>query len=41
MIIEPESFANVDTWIKEYRDIRGQEAAAVLVANKIDLQLSR
>jgi len=40
-VTKPETFANVDTWIKEYRDIRGNEAACILVANKIDLELSR
>ncbi|EGR28462.1 Ras family protein, putative [Ichthyophthirius multifiliis] len=36
-----ESLDNIDKWIKDYKDNRGTEAYCVLVANKIDLKLSR
>lgn len=35
-----ESFGNVERWIKDYKDNRGNDAPCVLVANKIDLKLS-
>ncbi|KAL4463778.1 hypothetical protein ABPG72_022832 [Tetrahymena utriculariae] len=39
--VNKESFSNVDRWIKDYKDNRGSEAPCVLVANKIDLKLTR
>lgn len=38
---DKESFSNVERWIKDYKDNRGNEAPCVLVANKVDLKLSR
>lgn len=40
-ISDKESFTNIDRWIKDYKDNRGPDAPAVLVANKIDLKLSK
>ncbi|KAL4426430.1 hypothetical protein ABPG74_004447 [Tetrahymena malaccensis] len=40
-VTNKESFSNVDRWIKDYKDNRGSEAPCVLVANKIDLKLTR
>ncbi|KRX00131.1 P-loop containing nucleoside triphosphate hydrolase [Pseudocohnilembus persalinus] len=40
-ITKPTTFNNVEQWIKEYREIRGQDAICVLVANKVDLAMSR
>ncbi|EGR29885.1 Ras family protein, putative [Ichthyophthirius multifiliis] len=40
-ITQKTSFDNLDKWIQDYKDNRGIDAPFILVANKLDMKLSR
>ncbi|EGR32356.1 Ras family protein, putative [Ichthyophthirius multifiliis] len=40
-VTNKESFNNIERWLKDYRDNRGNDASCVLIGNKIDMKQIR